>query len=41
MLDGGTRGVGDGTVRVEEGWDVVVVGESVLVVVCGGILQPN
>ena len=33
MLDEGTRGVGDGTVRVEEGWDVGG-GMSVFVVVC-------
>ena len=38
MLDEGTGVVGEEAVWMEEGWDVVG-GESVLVVVCGVLME--
>ena len=38
VLDEVTRGVEEEAVRVEEGWDVVG-GESVLVMVCGVLME--
>ena len=40
MLNEGTREVGEEEVRVEEGgWDILVVGEVVLAVVCGVLME--